>query len=310
MHRRRLVLTLIFVPLVAIGGWSLIWLLTARQVQAAFQNWVSARRADGWQISEGREQLGGWPFSATVGIEGFAISGGGEVLPGGLSWRSQYLLLRLPFGAPQHLLVLPVGRQHVGLFGGPEFMLTARRLVARLPIKLLPFTAGPAAPHALVANAEGVQFGRDQLERALVTVKSLSIEATPGPSPGNGPRPSASLRLQAAGITMRHRNVTALGPEIGVFAFSGALIGRVPAGTNWASRLGRWRDHGGMVAVRSSRWCGGHLRSAQRDGSCLIRSCNLRARVPRASSAMRQRSTRWLMPAELAAGSPPRRRLC
>lgn len=255
MRRHRLVLTLVLVPLVALGGWSLIWLLAARQVQAVFQGWVSARRADGWQISEGREQLRGWPFSATVAIDGFALSGGGDVLPGRLSWRSQRLVLRLPLGSPQHLLVLPRGRQHLGLFGSPEFLLTARRLVARVPIKLLPLTAGPAVPHPLVASAEGVQFGRGEPYRALVTVKSLSIIATPGPSPGSSTQPSASLTLQAAGITIRHHNVTAkvtaLGPEIGVLAFSGALIGRVPAGTNWASRLGAWRDHGGMVAVRS-----------------------------------------------------------
>ncbi|MGH7066824.1 MAG: DUF2125 domain-containing protein [Acetobacteraceae bacterium] len=251
MRRHRLVLTLILVPLVAIGGWSLIWLLTARQVQAMFQGWVSARRADGWQISEGREQLSGWPFSATVGIDRFAISGGGDLLPGGLSWRSRRLVLRLPLGSPQHLLVLPVGTQHVGLFGGPEFVLTARHLVASVPIKLLPFTTGPAAPHPLVANAEGVELGRGERDRALVTVKRLSIEAAPGASSGSSVRPAASLTMQADGITIPHRKVTALGPEIGVLTFSGVLIGRVPAGTNWALRLGAWRDHGGMVAVRS-----------------------------------------------------------
>lgn len=251
MRRRRLVLTLIFVPLIAIGGWSLVWLLAARQVQTVLQDWVAARRAAGWQITEGPERLTGWPSGAAVEIRGFAISGGGNLLPGGLSWRSQRLVLRLPLSSPRHLLVLPGGVQHLGLFGGPELMLTASRLMATVPIALIPFMAGPGAPPSLVARVEGLKIGPAGLDPTLVTAQMLKIEAAPGASPGSGALPGATLRMQAAGVTVGHGTVTSLGPKISVFSFSGALIGRMPAGPDWASRLEAWRDHGGMVAVRS-----------------------------------------------------------
>ncbi|MDA8050217.1 MAG: DUF2125 domain-containing protein [Rhodospirillales bacterium] len=250
MLRKRLLLALILLPALAIGAEGLVWLLVVRQVQLAFQEWVAARHAEGWRLDHGAERLGGWPFAATVGIAGFSISGGMDVLPGGLSWRSEHLTLQLDLLFPGHLFVHPSGRQRLRVFGSPVIALAANQLEAKLPLAVLPFMGEPRVGDEVVITASDVRAGLADVDPHLVALSTLAIHAALGPSAAGGNRTEMSVRLHATRVSVDRRNVHQLGGEIGLFSFSGALIGHVPPGASWTARLHAWRSSGGMLAIR------------------------------------------------------------
>lgn len=250
MRRHGLLVTLILIPLLVVGADSLVWLLACRQVQAVFQQWVATRRAEGWHVAAGAERLGGWPFAASVRIQGFTISGGETILPGGCSWKSERLALRLSFASPGRLEVLPAGLQTVRLLGGPPIVASARHISAAVQFAALPFLARRTPQKGLLITATGVHIRPASSRSDVMIAQSVAIHAMPGPPPAGDAPSGPSLKVEATGIAVPHEEVRALGSRIAVLSFSGALIHQVPAGTNWTSRLTAWRDHGGMVALR------------------------------------------------------------
>ncbi len=251
MRRHGLVLTLVLVPLFAIGAESLLWLLAARQVQTTFHEWVAARKAGGWQVAAGAERLGGWPFAALVRIAGFSISGGTALLPGGLSWSSERLALRLSLSSPGRLVVQPAGLQNLRLFGGPTIVASASRISASVRFAVLPFLDQPAPPEGLLITASRVHIRPAAIHSDLITAATVAVQAMPALPRAGQDQSGPSLRFEATGIGVAQEQVAALGTRISVFSFFGSLVHQVPNGTNWTSRLADWRDHGGTVAVRS-----------------------------------------------------------
>jgi len=251
MRRRGLVLTLILVPLFAIGAESLVWLLAARQVQTSFHEWIAARRAEGWHVTTGAERLGGWPFAAQVQIGGFSISGGERLLPGGLSWRSEGLALRLSLTSPESLIVLPTGLQTLHLFGGPAIVASGRRISAAVRFAILPFLTRAAPGTGVLITANQVRIGPAAIQSDLVAAEAVAIQVMPELPEAEEAPSGPTLRFEATGIVVAKEEVAALGSKIGVFSFFGTLIHPVPDGANWTSRLADWRNHGGTVAVRS-----------------------------------------------------------
>ncbi|MGH7119915.1 MAG: DUF2125 domain-containing protein [Acetobacteraceae bacterium] len=250
MRRHGLLVTLILIPLLVVGADSLVWLLACRQVQTVFQHWIAARRAEGWQVTAGTERLAGWPFAALVRIGGFTISGGDSMLPGGLSWHSERLALRLSLASPGHLELLPAGLQTLRLFGSPAIVAAAHHISAVVRFAALPFIAGPTPDKGLLITATEVHIRQARSRADLITAQSVALHAMPARPPAGDAPSGPSLKFDATEIAIPHEEVPALGPTIGILSFSGALIHQVPAGTNWTSRLAAWRDHGGMVALR------------------------------------------------------------
>lgn len=250
MRRHGLLVTLILIPLLVVGADSLVWLLACRQVQAVFQQWIAARRADGWQVTSGAERLGGWPFAALVRVSGFRISGGGMLVPGGFSWQSERLALRLSFASPGRLAVLPAGRQTLRFFGGPAVVASAGHIRALVQFAALPFTSRPTSQSGLRISASRVHIRQANSRSDLATAQSVVIDAIPGPPPARDVSSGPSLKFEATGIAVPHEEVHALGSRIAVLSFSGAMVHRVPPGANWTLRLTDWRNHGGMIALR------------------------------------------------------------
>ena len=54
-------LFLTWLPVIAFIAWSLWWSLLARELRHGLQNWVEARRAEGWVVTTGETTLGGFP---------------------------------------------------------------------------------------------------------------------------------------------------------------------------------------------------------------------------------------------------------
>ncbi|HUC19372.1 MAG TPA: DUF2125 domain-containing protein [Acetobacteraceae bacterium] len=262
--RRRLLALVVLTPVLAVGVEAVIWLVAARQLEAGFQSWIAARRSDGWQIASGRERLGGWPFSATVTATGFAISGGQNLIPDGLAWRTRQLALRVDLLAPDKLLIRSAGTEHFRIAGSPEIALAARQVEA----VVVPVGASPGGPDQIDISADGVRLGASSLDPDLIRADSLAISAnfeqpageasevstdagTDASSETSGmARSEVSLHLQATKVTVAHAKLPALGPDIALVSLSATMSGPLPSGPAWTVGLGAWRDGGGMLIVR------------------------------------------------------------
>ena len=249
--RRRLLLLLVLTPLLAIGAEALLWLFAGRQVEAAFHAWISARRAEGWRVSAGRESLAGWPFAAVVTVAGFAISGGENLHPGGLSWRTDGLALQLNLLAPRRLVLVPAGRQRIRLFGGPAIALVAARITAIIPL---------VAPNRVKIDAHDARFGAPDRNPNLVTARQITFDGSraspgiPGPNPAAdaqaSERSQLALKLDATELAVPEARLPALGRKIALLSVSAVLKGPLPSGPSWAVGLGAWRGQGGTLAIR------------------------------------------------------------
>lgn len=244
--RRRLLYVLILAPALALGLEALLWLAAGRMVETAFADWVAARRAGGWQVATGGEQLVGWPLAAVVEVPEFSISGGRSLVPGGLAWRVDHLRLRLDLLAPHRLVLRAVGQQHFRVFDGPEFALTAARMQVEIPFLATP---SDAAGTAITVTGQDVRAGPADLYPELVTARTLSIDAASGAAQGQSGS-AAVLRLHAGGVRLARISLPALGPRIGLLSLDAALNGPPPSGPEWAASLGAWRDRGGALVVR------------------------------------------------------------
>jgi len=261
--RRRLLALLVLMPVLAIGVEAVVWLVAARQLESGFQGWVAARRAEGWQVAAGAERLGGWPFAAIVTIAGFAISGGQNLVPGGLAWRTGRLVLRVDLLAPDKLLLLPTGLEHFRIAGSPEVALAASRVEAALPAQ-----PGPDAADDIEITAEDARLGTTALAPDLVRAGTLKVDASLD-EPGEGAsqissaaalgtppgsiateRSAVLIRIDATRVDVARVRLPALGPDIALVSLSAVMTGPLPSGPAWTVGLGAWRDGGGTLTVR------------------------------------------------------------
>ncbi len=259
---RRLLVLLVLAPLLVVGVEAAVWLVAARELETGFRSWVAARRAEGWQIAAGPTRLGGWPFAAIVTVAGFAISGGQNLVPGGLAWRASRLALRVDLPAPEKLLLIPAGPEHFRIAGSPEIVLAARSVRAMLPLESrshgsghIVVTAADArlgaaslAPDLVSAASLVVRAGLSEPAEAANPVAAAGFDGSPGTiAPA---RSAVLLRLDATKVAVAHAKLPALGSDIALVSLSAAMTGPLPSGPTWTVGLGAWRDGGGTLTVR------------------------------------------------------------
>jgi hypothetical protein len=261
--RRRLLALLVITPAILVAADSMVWLIAARQVEAAFRGWVAARRSEGWQVQAGPERLGGWPLSAAVTVAGFAVSGGQTLVPGGLAWRSLRLLLSVDLLAPRQLRVRAEGAQRFRIAGSPEIALAASRIEAALPLFA---GSGPAASMAI--RASDPRLGPAGLDPDLIRAGTLGVELSLTSSPVGagqtagqtgiaaraevvaGTRQELQLQVHATSVRIAHAGLAALGRNIALVSLAAVMTGPLPSGPAWTVGLSAWRDGGGTLTVR------------------------------------------------------------
>ena len=275
--RRRLLALLVITPATLVAADSVVWLIAARQVEAAFRGWVTARRSEGWQVQAGPERLGGWPLSAAVTVAGFAISGGQTLVPGGLAWRSVRLLLSVDLFTPRKLHVRAEGEQRFRIAGSPEIALAASRIEAMLPL-----FAGSGPKESMAISASDPRLGPAGLDPDLIRAGTLGIELSlarsaigagppvgrTGPPVGQtgapvgqtgnatrakavtGTRAELQLQVHATSVRIARAGLAALGREIALVSLAAVMTGPMPSGPAWTVGLSAWRDGGGVLTVR------------------------------------------------------------
>jgi len=227
---------LALVGLLAVGH-SLMWHWMGTRLQAGYDAWAEARRAQGWRIEHEAPVRGGWPFSATLRLPGFRLSGGGASLPGGLDWSAQAVTLRVAMHSPGELRIGAGGPQRLRL-GAAEVPFAADRLVARLPLQanVLPRGGAFEANRLRIGTpAGGVEIG--WLELSLDS-RMTAIEG----------EAAVSVEGRAENVTLPV--ATPLGRLVRNIGLDAALTGPLPGGRNPTGRAATWRDAGGTLELR------------------------------------------------------------
>lgn len=241
---RKLWIALLTVPILLIGGDTLYWRIAERNLDAGFAAWMAGLRAAGWTASAGRPVRGGWPLAATLTVPRVALAGGDPDIPGGLTWSTDRVVLRIALLHPRMLEIAANGRQRLGLGDGPEINYTADRLLVAVALR-------PGAParsaEVTVSNLRaGMPSGGDP--DAAVTVGSLRLHWSMRPAAASD-EVALVFSLDAGEIGPPPGLARALGPRIASFALDGTLDGPMPDARGLARRATAWRDGGGTLDI-------------------------------------------------------------
>ncbi len=235
---------------------TLLWWGGSRLLASQTARWVAQVEAHGWIVSAGEQSGGGWPFEATRAIDRVAISGGERILPGGLTWSADRVVLRITLAHPLTLFLAAEGQQFLRLSHLPDLGFTAAHAVARLP--LLPGhdaegeldaagisggIAGSRHPQDVQVAALRLRLSEDHTAQAAQARLDLRAEAIGLPDIGRWPL-GATVNLAAATLIVSSPTL----PD------RPAAIGN--GETRAASQATAWRDGGGRLTVRdaSLRW--------------------------------------------------------
>ena len=249
MRRKRLIGLVLFLPLLLLGGDFIYWRVAVNQLRSGFNAWTARARSNGWDITHGAIVASGWPNSAMLRIQNFAIDAPGAFGRGGvnvgavhfdrLTWSSDAVVLRSGLAQPEVLEITPVGPRPIRLNSGRPIPFSADHMHLRLAVRLngqprtLEFDA--VAPRVMAPG-----FGE-------VSAEHLNVRAEFQPSSGRD-QPAVTFSFEAEPVTLPDNPVWALGREVETLAFEGVLNGPLPPpGPGLTARATSWRDEGGSL---------------------------------------------------------------
>ncbi|RYI79117.1 MAG: DUF2125 domain-containing protein, partial [Acetobacteraceae bacterium] len=242
-RRRRLAVrallgTALFLALLA-AGHALLWRWMGSQLQDGFAAWAAGRRAGGSHGPPASLGHGVWPFSATLTLPQFRLSGGEATLPGGMDWQAESLMLRVSLPLVDRLVVEMPGRHRLRL-GGLEIPLAADHLAVELPIER------NVLPREAALEGERLRFGIGPGGVEALRIR-LGLETRVTAIEGEA---AVTLRGGAEGLLLpASPMLAALGRMVQSLEFDAALTGPVPPGRGPAGRAEAWRDGGGTLAL-------------------------------------------------------------
>ncbi len=230
---------------------TLAWGIAASELAAGADRWIGDARRQGWVVTERERVRGGWPFAATLAIAQPEIAGGDALLPGGLRWSSQRLILAVSLFDPTRLALAAEGSQRLRLSGLPDLAFTGAELAASIKL-----WGGAAALAQIDAAAlTGGIAGSRHPQDVQVSALQLRVSAVSDPKTGNA-WPSARLEVHAAGIGLPDVVQWPLGAFVS--ELSGTLDLSSPAAgptgpSDIESQARAWRDGGGRLNAHDFR---------------------------------------------------------
>ena len=236
---------------------TLAWRVATAQLSTGADRWIADARRQGWVVTEQERVRGGWPFAAELAIAGPQVAGGDAMLPGGLRWSAQRLVLAVSVFHPTRLALAALGQQRLRLSGLPDLAFTGARLAASLKLW------GSASALAQI-DAEAVSggiAGSRHPDDVQVASLQLRVSAVGEPLTG-GAWPSATLAIHAAGIGLPDTGQWPLGALVaelgGTLALHSPSAG--PTGPSDLENQARaWRDGGGRLDAHALKLRWGRL---------------------------------------------------
>ncbi len=251
--RRWLTVTAI-VAAAALVADTLLWSIGSHVLAAQSTRWLAQAQAHGWTVSAGERNAGGWPFATTLTIDRAGIAGGERILPGGLSWSADRVVLSISLAHPATLRIAAEGQQFLRLSHLQDLGFTAAQAIVRLP--LLGRPAGGSVSAATING--GIAGSRHPQDVQIAELSLLIQQDLPGRRSTGAMPVVVHLALQASGIGL---------PDIGRWPL-GATIANLHAALTLSSptlpdqpadgqlRAAAWRDGGGTLTIEDAglRW--------------------------------------------------------
>jgi hypothetical protein len=248
--RRPLLIALVSIPVLIVGGHTLLWRAATHQLSAGFKGWAAEERTQGWTVNSAKTLSGGWPLSATLTIPELFVSGGKDDLPGGLTWSADKVVLQVSLLSPHQLTLSFEGAQRLRLGNGPDIPFTADSMQVQMPIEpgVPPRTADLTARNLRAGMPAATNPAPGQASAGL-TAGLVQIHASMVPSAAQG-EPAISFALRSDDIGLPPDRNWALGQRMGSFTIEGALNGPLPHSPGLTHRATAWRDGGGSLEIR------------------------------------------------------------
>ena len=242
--RRRLIAAAGLVVVLPALDWAACALLQ-RRMHAEYDAWTATVSSQGWVVRSTGITEGGFPFGATLAIQGLDLAGGRAMLPGGLDWRSERVLLSLSLLHFWRLKVEPLGEQEVRVSGAKAVAFSADHLVASVPL-------GRARADRVTIGADGVVAGllsSAQRQDVRIGHLSLSLKAVRG----TAARIDAKVEIAATGLDLPDNGRWALGGHVAEAAATIDLASPALSGVAASEQARAWHDWGGVLTVPSLR---------------------------------------------------------
>src|SRR5208283_651756 len=148
MMRRTYRVIMAAVPVLLVAADVVHWRIASERLRGGLQDWIEARRAEGWDIEAGPIALGGWPRAATVTVADLHVRHSGNDIPGVVDWLSPGTTLSVSLYLPTELNLSFSGPQHVRIGAAPDTVITGEAMTAVVQL-------GPDAPQAFDLHANG-----------------------------------------------------------------------------------------------------------------------------------------------------------
>lgn len=224
------------------AAYSAYWWIAAGRIADGFDRWAEERRQEGWSVSHGSVETGGFPLWIALDVANPRIE---APLPEGRwSWRGQAVQARMrPWNFHRIAFKAP-GVHHsryVATASGRAF--DTRGADGDGSVRV----GGDGKIRHLTARLRAVTFTAADKSQS-VTAGEVEIAATIAPGGGSGE--TAALDAKLMDVLLPETVRAPLGREVAYLALQASITGRVRQAPV-ATALKAWRDSGGRLDIKS-----------------------------------------------------------
>ena len=225
-----------------------VWLEMQRQLDRKLDWLIHKAAASGWQIRASSGAWGGWPATATRILIAPRLQGGDNLLPGGITWSGEKIVVSVSFLHPGRVDAFAGGTQMISMGtasvdsrGGSRLDQSLRFWGAEIALHL-PAEAGSATFDARALHLALPGAGPDDVLGIGSVQERLHWTAD-----------AHALTLNLHEIGLPRRRQAAIGSVIPDAALELSLVGRIPEGGGALSeRLHSWSAGNGHLLLRQA----------------------------------------------------------
>jgi hypothetical protein len=207
-----------------------------------YANWSRTMTSQGWTIRADHVAEDGFPAGATLTITGFSLSGGHAMLPGGLDWHADRLVLSLGLLHFWRLTVAPEGEQILRVASARPVVFAADSLLATVPL-------GRGRADHVAIEADGLTAGLlTSRQKQDVRIDHLGLALTANRH--GAARITAQAEIEASGIELPDKGRWPLGALVRTASAVIGIASPALSGVAAADQARAWHDWGGSVTVR------------------------------------------------------------
>jgi hypothetical protein len=207
-----------------------------------YANWAKTLSSQGWSVHADSFEEDGFPTGAIVTMKGFSLSGGHAMLPGGLDWHADRVVLSLGLLHFWRLTVAPEGEQTLRVAGAKPVVFAADTLFATVPL-------GRGRADHIAIEADGLTAGLLQSrQKQDVRIDHLGLALTANRR--GAARVTAQATIKASGIALPDKGRWPLGAQIRTASAVIDIASPALSGVAAADQARAWHDWGGSVTVR------------------------------------------------------------